>query len=248
VVGFAIDRSPTYRGPFEVLAEIDGRHETVYVDGGLGDLRVFYYRVSARNAAGAVGDPSEPVRAVTKPVPLPPIGLRVTQRSLGVNRLEWDPNVETDLSGYRLLRRRKGDDSREIVAELERDERSVLDDAVGADEFVAYTVVALDVDGLESVPAQAVEVVSEGYGLGAAAHADGVHLRWNARAGEGYHRARVVREGWIRSQELGFSEDGSFVDADVTPGSRHRYVVQLERPDGVRAPVSSPVEITVPKL
>ena len=36
VTGYVVDRSPTYRGPFEELARIDGRFETVYVDTDLG--------------------------------------------------------------------------------------------------------------------------------------------------------------------------------------------------------------------
>ncbi len=55
VAGYRVERSPTASGPFELLTEIDGRHQTIYVDRGLGDLRVFYYRVIAVNAAGGLG-------------------------------------------------------------------------------------------------------------------------------------------------------------------------------------------------
>ena len=104
---YVVERSPTSGGPFEPVAELPGRHHTVYVDRGLGNLRVFYYRVSAVNSAGCRGEPTQPVRAVTKPEPLPPLGLRVAERRLGANRLSWDTNVETDIVEYQLLRIRR---------------------------------------------------------------------------------------------------------------------------------------------
>src|SRR4029450_9041139 len=38
VGGYRVERSPTSRGPFQVLAELDSPHQTVYVDRGLEDL------------------------------------------------------------------------------------------------------------------------------------------------------------------------------------------------------------------
>ena len=70
--GYVVERSPSPDGPYEVVDTLDGRFATSFVDRDLGNLRVFYYRVATRNAAGATGDPSEPVRGVTKPEPLPP--------------------------------------------------------------------------------------------------------------------------------------------------------------------------------
>lgn len=247
VIGYRVERSPTSRGPFELLAEIDGRYQTIYVDRGLGDLRVFYYRVAAINAEGGVGEPTDAVRAVTKPEPLPPIGLRVTQRTLGANRLEWDPNVEEDIVSYRLLRTRQGQDSPEQVSVLGVDQTTAGDEAVGAGERVSYTVVALDRDGLESDPAEPVEVESEGYELSATLRPDGVHLEWNPRHAEGFYLGRIFREGVIRQTALGTSLTGGFVDAGVKAGSSYRYFVVLERPDQVLGPRSTPVEISIPR-
>jgi fibronectin type 3 domain-containing protein len=245
VAGYVIERSPTSRGPFEQLADVSGRHDTVYIDRGLGDLRVFHYRISAVNTAGGRGEPSGAVRAVTKPEPLPPLGLSVQGRRLGANQLAWEPNVERDLTSYRLARRRSDDRSSELVAVLPAGTTSALDDAVGADEQVSYSLVAIDRDGLNS-GASELEVTSVGYELTAAAAAGGIELAWNPRSAEGWAGARVFLDG-LRTTELGFSRDGHFVHSDVRPGKRYRYTVVMEAPDGTPAPGSTTVEITLPE-
>jgi hypothetical protein len=186
------------------------------------------------------------VQAVTKPEPLPPIGLRVVEQRLGTNQLMWEPNVETDITEYRLLRIREGADAPEVVASVPPGATTAEDDAVAASERVAYTLVGVDGDGLQSANSEPIGVECEGYGLSARGESDGVHLTWNPRAEEGFHGARVLRTRWLASQELAFAPSGSYVDGDARPGQRYRYVVVLERPDSTRAPPSLPIEIEVP--
>ncbi len=248
VIGYRVERSPTSRGPFELLGEVDERHKTVYVDRGLGDLRVFYYRVAAVNAAGGAGAPTKPVRAVTKPEPLPPLKLRISEQRLGANELTWDPNVEEDIVEYRLFRTRVDNDKPEQFAVASSDQTAATDDEVAAGERVSYSVVALDRDGLESDPAEPVEVESEGYGLSATVRSDGVHLEWNPRTDEGYLGGRVTRFGLFQQKTLGFSAGNSFIDTDVRPGSTYRYFVVLEGSDDPEpTPRSSLVEISIPE-
>jgi hypothetical protein len=247
VTGYRVERSPTLRGPFELLGEIDERHETVYVDRGLGDLRVFYYRVAAINAAGGAGPAAKPVRAVTKPEPLPPLKLRIGEQRLGANVLTWEPNVEEDIVEYRLFRTRAGNDRPEQVAVVGPDQFAATDSEVSAGEQISYAVTALDRDGLESDPAKSVEVASENYGLSATVRLDGVHLAWNPRTEEGYHGGRVTRTGLFQQRTLGFSQGSSFIDTEARPGSTYRYFVVLEGPGQRLAPRSIPVEISIPK-
>jgi fibronectin type 3 domain-containing protein len=247
VVGYRVERSPTASGTFELLAEIDGRHQTVYVDSGLGDLRVFYYRVVAVNAEGGHGEASDPVRAVTKPEPLPPIGLHTIAKRLGANEVAWEPNVEEDLVGYRLYRTFEGEDSPALVASLDAGETSATDAAVGAGQKVAYTLVAIDRDGLESAPGDPIEVESERYGLSATVRPDGVHLEWRDRSEEGFRGGHVFRTALLQNKNLGFALENHFVDTAVRPGATYRYTVVLERIDQSLAPRSAPVEISIPE-
>ena len=244
VGGYRVERSPSAGGPFERLVKLDGRHSTVYVDQGLGDLRVFYYRIASVNRAGGRGPASDAIRAVTKPYPLPPAGLRLAGQRLGANRIAWEPNVEPDIVTYRVFRVREG--SREQLAELPASQTEALVAGVGADEQAAYSVIAVDRDGLISKPATPLVVASVGYGLVASARPEGVVLRWEGRREEGFQGARVLRHGVLRTVEVAFSEEGTWVDREAVPGGRYRYSVVLERPDGTRGPPSSPVEIAVP--
>jgi fibronectin type 3 domain-containing protein len=246
VSGYRVGRSPTSRGPFEPVAEVEGRHTTTHVDQGLGDLRVFYYQVTSLNAAGGEGPPSEPVRAVTKPEPLPPIGLRVVECLLGSNLLAWEPNVESDIAQYRLLRLREGAAKPESVSTVPQPSLDARDTEVGADETVTYTLVAFDDDGLESAPGDPVTVRSEGYDLRANAQPDGVHLAWNPRTEEGYRGARIFRRGRLGQRELPPVTGSHFVDTNVKPGRSYRYTVALLKAGGNSAPRSAPIEVQIP--
>jgi len=244
VSGYAVQRSPAADGPFLDVARLEGRFASSWVDEGLGDLRVFYYRLASVNAAGAQGPPGDPVQAVTKAEPLPPVGLRVVERRLGANRLAWEPNVEQDVAGYRVLRRPEADAEARVVEMLPRSRTSYVDRTVGPGETVAYRVMAVDADGLESEPSDPVEVRSEDYGLEARPTGEGIALRWEPRSDEGFAATRVYRLGWLGREELARVEAGRFVDAEVEPGRTYRYVVELERGDGSRAPPSAPIEAT----
>ena len=246
VAGYVVYRSPTAGESFEELARVTERFETIYVDRALGDLRVFYYGVSAFNAAGGEGVMSELVRGVTKSEPLPPFEVRVVDQRLGVNRLAWAPNVETDIVEYRLLRRRADANAPEDVAVLPPQQTQAEDGAVMAGEWVDYSLIAVDRDGLESAPSAPLEVRSLGYELTATVKRDGIHLHFNMRMDEGYRRASIQRRGVLGYSDIGVSYDGTFVDPDVELGTRYEYTATLQRTDGSSGPTSVPVAIDVP--
>lgn len=172
--------------------------------------------------------------------------MRVIGQRLGTNVLSWDPNVEDDVAGYRVRRRRADQEGAELVAELGPGETVAEDPAVGAGERVTYRVTAFDTDALESAPSDAVEVESVGYGLRARVRDGAVHLEWDASVQEGLAETRVELEGSFGSRELGRAPRAGFVHDDVEPGGTYRYRLVGIRPDGTPAPPSAVLELRVP--
>jgi fibronectin type 3 domain-containing protein len=236
VTGYVVSRSPSPSGVYAELARIEGRHQTVYVDRELPDLGVFYYRIASIDAADGVGDPSGAERAVTKGEPLPPTGLRVAEQTIGANTLAWDANVEPDLRGYRVLRRREGAKEQELVAEIGPSATQATDSAVAPGEAITYRVFALDSDDLRSRPSDPLELAGLAYDLQAKATSGGVRLSWNPAAQAGFREIRILRAG----DEVGRSTSGSFLDGDGEAGDH--YTLSGVRADGSEAPRSKEVE------
>ncbi len=242
VTGYRISRSPSALGEYRTLTSLEGRFSTTWVDEGLGDLRVFHYRVQAFNGAGGEGEPSVAQRAVTKPEPLPPDGLVAEPQGIGRNQLAWRPNVETDLAGYRIERSR--DEETELVAELPAKATHFVDDGVGPGEVVAYRVAAFDRDGLSSPAAGPVDVASEAYGLVAEVTPDGVILSWAPPERSGLSETQIFQVTTLRRTEIGRAVGTRFRHRDPEPGSLRYQIVGL-RPDGSTAPGSPVVEVEV---
>jgi fibronectin type 3 domain-containing protein len=243
VASYVIYRSPSLRGDYLPIGRTAGRHSTTWVDRGIDPLRVFYYKISAVSEAGGEGLPTPAARGVTKPEPLPPLGLRVAELRLGTVRLAWEPNVEANIAGYRVLRRREGAQHEELVAVLEGGATTVEDSAVGAQELLQYRAIAFDTDGLESDPSDPVAATAIGYGLDGTARDGKIELHWNPEIHAGFSEARVLRLGRLGPRELARVPRPSFVDDDVKRKRRYRYVVVLVRKDGSEAPPSLPVEV-----
>ena len=246
VSGYVVLRSPSANGSFLPIARPSGRFTTTAVDRNLADLRVFYYRVAALNSAGGSSDPTVATRAVTKPEPLPPLGVHVAERALGKNVVAWERNVESDLSGYRVFRRRPAAPNDELVAELSAETLAVADTAVGANEKVSYVLIAFDRDGLESEPSEPVESESVGYGLAAEVEGDTVTLRWDEAVQREFATVRVLVEGSLGDDELARTDSPGFVHRDVPSGKTLRYRLVGVRPDGSEAPASPVLEVLVP--
>ncbi len=214
VSGYAVYRCPTMAGPWERVAFVEGRLNTVYEDSVPGDLRVMYYKIAAVNRFGGESEPTEqPIRAVTKAEPLPPVGLEADASSLGRVDLRWAPNVEPDLAGYEVWRALASGDAfgEEIeIAEVAAGTTSFADLGIGCGERARYRLRATDADALESLHSDGLDVKGQDAGLALARRGDGLVLTWDpARAG-GWTGLRVTESrGVLPDRELASASRGN---------------------------------------
>jgi fibronectin type 3 domain-containing protein len=264
VAAYAVYRSPTAAGPYERVAEVRGRLNTVYEDSVDGDLRVMYYRISALNRFGGESERTEAERAVTKAEPLPPIDLRVQSRELGALALAWTPNVETDLRAYEVWRSERSPDGwtpEHLIAEVEvkpsaeRDPPDTLawiDPTIGCGQPVRYRLRARDRDGLQSDFSPPLETIGQDLGLEIASTGSSVELRWDPDRALGFQRARIELERamGLPPRILGSASDEPrfALPADLDGTARLRVVLEtsVDGADGnAHAREAPPCTITV---
>lgn len=250
---YIVKRSPSQSGSFQHIATLDGRFTTTYIDEGLGNLRVFYYRVIAVNKPGGEGAASVTARGVTKPEPLPPIGLRVAEKRLAYNRIHWEANVESDIESYHLFRIYEGEEEPDLIATFKADETQAEDMDARPGSSVTYTLLAVDADALVSPFSKPLSLTNVDYTFEAKLSGTQVNLSWNPREEEGFAGAHIYRTGRIgllSGNELTTEKvrTGSYTDSTATAGKQYRYYIKLEREDGTLIPPSGIVEITIPAM
>ena len=110
VVGYEVERKEEGTDSWKEIAELSGRGVTSLSDragasesaptGKLRDGTAYLYRVRAFNTAGARSEWSKEVRAVTKPAPKTPSGVKTTVDEVGSVKVEWNANPESDIVEY----------------------------------------------------------------------------------------------------------------------------------------------------
>ena len=186
--GYAVYAARDRTGPFTLIAGLTAGPLTrpAYTHTGLDDGGLYYYAVTAVNAAGAES-PWSAVRSARPPdatPPAPPAGLYIGRldRAEGVAVLDWTPSPERDLAGYRLYRQ-DGDGPRRPVTGPGLPvtglitARPYLDDSLPASGAFTYAVTAVDTAGNESGPSNIFPPPADFFGTVAGFRRDGAEPR-----------------------------------------------------------------------
>jgi fibronectin type 3 domain-containing protein len=206
VAGYGVYRSPTAAGPWDRVAYVPDRFGTVY----------------------------EPVRAVTKAEPLPPVGLKVTDQSLGSVDLRWEPNVERDLAEYEVWRARLnggefGEEER--IGVVAAPSMELRDNDLGCGERVRYRVRVTDADGLVSEFSRPLEVAGTDIGVRVESSGDQRVLRWHSDRVEGWMGVRAYRHRRLLPDALlAQASDTREIALPELGSGAHRLAVVLVRP------------------
>lgn len=184
--GYRVYRAEDDAGPFELLVDITPpvnfvRDSTVTAE------QTYYYEVTAYNTANAESDPSNRVSATPLQDNVPPAtpsGFAVSAGSDFIY-VQWSPNQEPDLAGYRLYRG-LSDPPTELYQAPGPGAAGFLDENVNAGTRYFYTVSAIDNAGNESGKSAVLSTVPGGGSAGC-----GVDLIFSeyAKGTVGFNRA-----------------------------------------------------------
>ncbi|WP_092911905.1 fibronectin type III domain-containing protein [Hydrogenimonas thermophila] len=234
------------------IATVENRLSAEYMDKDLKDGEVYIYRVRVKLCNGIITGPSTAVKAITKPLPLPPMGLHATIDKPKKIHLEWQPSPTKDVVYYKVYR---SPFSSAFYSYRAKTDKITYDDIVDEDgKIYYYKVTAVDKDGLES-PISEVPVMGSTLSKPATptitdARVVDNHaiLRWNSndKRTKSYVVVRNHWEGLIkRKREFINISKTDFMDTMMQPGTRYTYRVMAVDKYGIRSEPSEPVELFI---
>ena len=100
---YRIERAPAETGPFAAVDDVDAMSGR-FVDGGLKDATVYYYRVLGVGRTGTAGEPSSVAETMTAPPPDAPSGVKLSTPSSRCVCVSWSPPRSDGIVEYRIER------------------------------------------------------------------------------------------------------------------------------------------------
>ena len=144
IASYRVMRSASLDGSYSVIATVK---DTFYEDAGLKNGAAYFYKVQAQDKDDLLSKESEPVSAITKPLPKAPSNLSA-QMTANSASLTWTASQEAEISHYTIYT--AGFFGKQKVAESKQTGFTVT--GLKADTSYTFIVTAVDKTGLESEP------------------------------------------------------------------------------------------------
>ncbi len=255
VIGYVIERaSVTEPEKWEEIATLKYRLSAEYMDKHLGDGEVYMYRVRVKLCNGLVSGPSQPVKAITKPLPLPPSKLQATNDKPRMIQLTWQPSPTRDVVYYKVYRAPFAIGFYDYRAKVQG--TSFEDHIDGDGKVYYYKVTSVDKDGLESKMPES-PVAGSTLSKPAAPVVTAAKTAFNQaiiiwrpvdQRADHYEVIRTHWKGLTKRKKVFTGIYGTkFVDKTMNPGTKYTYrIVEVDR-YGIRSKPSESVELYLPK-
>ncbi len=257
ITGFELNWAPQEKGPYKVVKTgiAASTRKTIYETPKPSN----YFKITAvgKNNQKTTSFPAF-VQTIDSIPPAIPVGLTGTIDSLGIVKLRWDANTETDMLGYRVF---CGNLEKEETVQLTVDpiEKNVFTDTVQVKSLnskVFYQIVAVDQrfnmsgysDKLSikkpdivppSSPVFKTYKVTQGK----------VFVEWINSSSDDVashmlyrQKSDATQKGW----QLVFQTDTitSYTDTNVTANTKYRYAIFAKDESGLQSLPSTPLSIT----
>ena len=220
-----------------------------------------YYQIQAVDRRGN-GSPFTPLLSLKKPdvhPPAPPRILRADNDGRTIE-LHWAASPAPDVARYRLFRRvLESEPDWGLLLEFGREDYrgNYRDSLVEPGLTYAYTLIAIDDDGLVSPPAQPVSLRLKAYGLAppiagfSATVSDdpvAVTLNWSYPSPPREYRLyRAAADEPLVLLKTLPGEGTSYADGAVSRGQNYRYVLRALLPGGRMSPYSEELNVEIPE-
>jgi len=255
VESYIIQRRAVEEDEWSKIAVLDGRLNAEYIDEGLDDNHVYFYRIKVKTFDDIISTPSAVVKVVTKPLPPSIENIHASKDMPKAIKITWSPTPLKDFDHYNLYRGEDIDGFYELIAKLHNN--SFVDKIDEDGKVYFYKVSVVDKDGLESpydnsaamgmsLPKPQAPTIVEAKFMGSY-----IELKWDKSDPRtvSYVVVRKAQKGWFDEERKEFKgiRKNTFIDADITPDTLYKYVIYSVDANGIVSKPSTEVQIKTPE-
>ena len=252
---YIIERKTFEDDKWSEIEELSGRLNAEYIDEGLKDNRVYFYRIRVKTYDDIISTPSAIVKSVTKQLPKSIMEIHATKNLPKAIKITWQASKEKDFERYYLYRSDDIDGSYELIAKLYNNHFTDKIEEDGKRYF--YRVAVVDKDGLESphdtitAMGMSLEKPSAPAIVEAKLVGNKIELKWakSDPRTTSYIVIRRAKKGWFDEVKKEFKgiKKTFFIDKDIEPDTLYKYNIYSVDKDSIVSKPSIDVEIKTPE-
>jgi len=252
VSSYKLERKEIAKPQWKTVATINNRLQAEYIDKGLKDNNIYYYRLKAITYDNIVSLPSKIVTVSTKPIPNPVQNVQASRNLSKRIEVTWAKSLQNDITHYNVY---ASDDNDKRFTKITSTKEPMYVENIpkdGVQRF--YKVTAVEKNGLEgsknilsTAGNTLVPLIEPTFTESLILNSE-VHLKWkngDVRT-ERYVLIKTSRENMFKSkvQQININSlQSSFVDPQILPGTTYEYQIIAIDKFGIQSKPSASVEL-----
>jgi len=252
VSSYKLERKEIAKPEWKTIATINNRLQAEYIDKGLKDNNIYYYRLRALTYDNIVSLPSKTVTVSTKPLPNPVQNIQASRNLSKRIKITWTKSLQDDITYYNVYA--SNDNDKRFKKITSTKEPMYVENIAkdGVQRF--YKVTAVEKNGLEgskdilsTAGNTLVPLIEPAFTESVILNSE-VHLKWkngDVRT-ERYVLIKTSKENMFKSkvQQININSlQTNFVDPQVLPGITYEYQIIAMDKFGIQSKPSASVEL-----
>lgn len=247
IKGYRIYRKPKddKKAPFLLIAQINNRFTSHYIDLHLPSAHKYLYKISTFNGKGLESIPSRIISTVTRPIPRSvSFFTKADERLPRKAKLIWRPHQNGRINGYIMQRKTPAEKVWKDIATLpHRLMAEYIDTDLNDDQVYLYRLIALTFDGIRSTPSDIARITTKALPENVTEinatlkQPQTIELHWKK-----HPQKDIAFYNIYRSEESDDSFDyyakttqNMFIDKALAHGSRYFYQISAVDFDGLES-------------
>jgi len=252
VSSYKLERKEIAKPEWKTIATINNRLQAEYIDKGLKDNNIYYYRLRALTYDNIVSLPSKTVTVSTKPLPNPVQNIQASRNLSKRIKITWAKSLQDDITYYNVY---ASDDNDKRFKKITSTKEPMYVENIAKDGVQRfYKVTAVEKNGLEgskdilsTAGNTLVPLIEPAFTESVILNSE-VHLKWkngDVRT-ERYVLIKTSKENMFKSkvQQININSlQTNFVDPQVLPGITYEYQIIAMDKFGIQSKPSASVEL-----